>query len=184
MFIRILSISRRTDIPAFYGQWFIKRVRAGWFAVPNPFNAKQVSRIELRDGQLIADLARMAGELCFEIQGCAETIDLRLWGVRPGKCIDNDLMRRVFGLAAPARKDRSQRRVCGCIESRDIDMYDSCTFGCAYCYATRSFATARRHRQAHDPASESLLGRYRAPPATSTGKAGAARVPVQGDLFG
>ncbi len=44
----IISASRRTDIPAFYAQWFINRIRAGHCTVPNPFNRKQVSRISLR----------------------------------------------------------------------------------------------------------------------------------------
>lgn len=43
----ILSASRRTDIPAFYTDWMINRLRAGYCAVPNPFNPKQVSRISL-----------------------------------------------------------------------------------------------------------------------------------------
>ncbi len=43
----IISASRRTDIPAFYSAWLMARVRAGFCLVPNPFNAKQVSRISL-----------------------------------------------------------------------------------------------------------------------------------------
>jgi len=43
----IVSASRRADIPAYYAQWFVNRVNAGWCAVPNPFNARQVSRISL-----------------------------------------------------------------------------------------------------------------------------------------
>jgi hypothetical protein len=43
----IISASRRTDIPAFYAEWFINRIREGYCTVPNPFNAKQVSRISL-----------------------------------------------------------------------------------------------------------------------------------------
>lgn len=41
----IISVSRRTDIPAFYGEWFINRVRAGWAVSCNPFNrrARRVS---------------------------------------------------------------------------------------------------------------------------------------------
>lgn len=323
MSLRILSASRRTDIPAFYGEWFMNRVRAGWCAVPNPFNAKQVSRVEFvpgetvivfwtrwpapflrhldelrargypfyflytlvdnprplephgplcersmevflrlserlgpervvwrydpivlseamdadfhrerfariagrlqgatrrvtisiiddyskmrgrlrelagahpelsprafaaeRDGALIRDLASMAGEHGLEIQGCAEEIDLRPWGVLPGKCIDDALIRQLFGLKEPARKDKSQRAACGCIESREIGMYDSCTFGCVYCYATRSFARARANRAGHDPSAESLIGDFRAPPTVPQPIAGASVVPVQGDLFG
>jgi len=43
----IISASRRTDIPALYSEWFMNRVRAGWCAVPNPLNMKQVSRVSL-----------------------------------------------------------------------------------------------------------------------------------------
>ncbi|HAD05191.1 MAG: hypothetical protein A2091_06740 [Desulfuromonadales bacterium GWD2_61_12] len=44
----IISASRRTDIPAFYSDWFINRVRAGFFHRVNPFNANQVSAFSLK----------------------------------------------------------------------------------------------------------------------------------------
>ncbi|MEA4893180.1 MAG: DUF1848 domain-containing protein [Peptococcaceae bacterium] len=43
----ILSVSRRTDIPAFYGAWFLNRLEAGWLLVPNPRNPKRLNRVEL-----------------------------------------------------------------------------------------------------------------------------------------
>ena len=43
----ILSASRRTDIPAYYSDWFCRRVRAGYLCVRNPMNAHQVSRVSL-----------------------------------------------------------------------------------------------------------------------------------------
>ena len=43
----IISASRRTDIPAFYGEWFMNRLRAGEVFVRNPMQSKQVSRILL-----------------------------------------------------------------------------------------------------------------------------------------
>ena len=43
----ILSVSRRTDVPAFYGEWFINRLRDGSVLVRNPVNPKQVSKILL-----------------------------------------------------------------------------------------------------------------------------------------
>ena len=36
----IISVSRRTDIPAFYTPWFLERVRAGWCAYRHPFSAR------------------------------------------------------------------------------------------------------------------------------------------------
>jgi hypothetical protein len=46
----IVSTSRRTDIPAFYSEWFVNRLREGFVLVRNPFNPKQVSRIALSPG--------------------------------------------------------------------------------------------------------------------------------------
>lgn len=49
----ILFVSGRTDIPAFYSNWFINRVEAGFVDVRNPFNQKLVSRIYFSDVDLI-----------------------------------------------------------------------------------------------------------------------------------
>ncbi len=50
----ILSVSRRTDIPAFYSDWFYKRVKEGFVYSRNPMNQLQVSNIpintEITDG--------------------------------------------------------------------------------------------------------------------------------------
>lgn len=43
----ILSVSRRTDIPAFYADWFMNRINEGYVYVRNSFNANQVSNISL-----------------------------------------------------------------------------------------------------------------------------------------
>lgn len=49
----ILFASGRTDIPAFYSNWFINRVKAGFVDVRNPFNQNLVSRINFSDVDLI-----------------------------------------------------------------------------------------------------------------------------------
>ena len=43
----ILSVSRRTDIPNYYADWFYNRIKEGFLYVRNPMNYHQVSRIEL-----------------------------------------------------------------------------------------------------------------------------------------
>ena len=43
----ILSVSRRTDIPNYYSEWFINRIREGYLYVRNPMNVHQVSKINL-----------------------------------------------------------------------------------------------------------------------------------------
>lgn len=296
----IISASRRTDIPAFYAEWFMNRIRAGSCAVPNPFNRNQVSVVSLRPqdvdvlvfwtrnpaplfphleeldrrgfrfyfqytvldnpraldpksppleaaiktfqklvarigaarviwrydpivlseatppafhsaahariaealagctqrnvislvdiyrkaqkrlrelrgqgiavqevepgaldpalGAMLAQMAAAARGHGMEISSCAEEVDLRPYGIQAGKCVDDAYIARTFGLQLSAKKDPSQRQACGCVVSKDIGMYDSCLFGCQYCYATSSFETARRNYDAHDPASAALVG--------------------------
>lgn len=43
----ILSVSRRTDIPAFYLDWFFNRIKEGFVLVRNPMNYHQVSKVSL-----------------------------------------------------------------------------------------------------------------------------------------
>ncbi len=43
----ILSVSRRTDIPAFYLDWFFNRLNEGFVLVRNPMNYHQVSEVIL-----------------------------------------------------------------------------------------------------------------------------------------
>lgn len=44
----ILSVSRRTDIPAFYTEWFLNRLRDQYVLVRNPMNYHQVSNVSLK----------------------------------------------------------------------------------------------------------------------------------------
>ena len=43
----VLSVSRRTDIPNYYSEWFYNRIKDGYLYVRNPMNAHQVSKIQL-----------------------------------------------------------------------------------------------------------------------------------------
>ena len=43
----IISASRRTDIPAFFPDWFLNRIKAGYFFKVNPFNPNQVTGVSL-----------------------------------------------------------------------------------------------------------------------------------------
>jgi len=64
----IISASYRTDIPAFYGDWFMNRLRAGYCMVRNPYGG-QAARVSLRredaDGFVFwtKDLRSFAGRL-------------------------------------------------------------------------------------------------------------------------
>ncbi len=43
----IINTGQRTDIPAFYAEWFANRIKEGIVCVRNPFNPAQVSRYRL-----------------------------------------------------------------------------------------------------------------------------------------
>lgn len=89
--------------------------------------------------------------LPMQLATCAEQIDLSAYGIEHNSCIDPELIARLssedaalqmwlFGVA----KDKGQRKACGCILSKDIGQYNTCTHGCLYCYATNTPAPAQK----------------------------------------
>lgn len=88
--------------------------------------------------------------LPMQLATCAEKIDLSRYGIEHNRCIDPNLIYRLapddpalqmwlFGTT----KDKGQRQACGCILSKDIGQYNTCTHGCLYCYATNTPAPAK-----------------------------------------
>ena len=43
----IINTGQRTDIPAFYAEWFAGRIKEGFVCVRNPYNPSQVSKYRL-----------------------------------------------------------------------------------------------------------------------------------------
>lgn len=110
----------------------------------------------------LAEVNRTRG---LDLATCAEDVDLSAYGVTHNRCVDGDLMARLWpGDAAlleflgsrPARKDKGQRPACGCIASKDIGRYRTCPHRCVYCYANGSGGEAERNFQAHRPEAASL----------------------------
>ncbi|MDD5285106.1 MAG: DUF1848 domain-containing protein [Desulfuromonadaceae bacterium] len=299
----IISASRRTDIPAFYADWFMNRVREGYFYRVNPFNSKQISRFSLKpedvdaicfwtknprplvrhldeldergmnyyfqftlnpydktfepnvppleeridtmielaarigperivwrydpiiltslttaawhleraeqiacqlkdatrrvmfsfydyygkgEGRLhkallgagikleditapdqreavekvARDFKAIACRHALQIFTCCEDLDLSAIGIEHGACIDGNLIREIFGVDASTAKDKNQRDCCGCAESADMGIYNSCHFRCAYCYANFNEGMIENNCRNHFPDSPSLLNRY------------------------
>ncbi|ANT65693.1 MULTISPECIES: DUF1848 domain-containing protein [Prosthecochloris] len=50
----VISASRRTDIPAFYAEWFIRRLEAGSCAVRNPYDRSRFREVSLRADDVAA----------------------------------------------------------------------------------------------------------------------------------
>ena len=295
----IISASRRTDIPAFYSEWFINRIRAGYCEVVNPFNSSQIAHVSLQpvdvdiivfwtrhaaplmprleeldargyayyflysilgyprsiepysptleiairtfknlsnrigaprviwryDPILISEhtsltyhqrqfqrisrslenftqrviisfvdrytktrhrflrlaaqgydltepsaipqddildflttLGKEADEHGMEVTFCAEEGLPVAQNVRQGKCIDDEFIGREFGIKINTIKDPYQRKACRCVISKDIGVYDSCLFGCRYCYACVGSEKAIQMYTRHNPGSPRLIG--------------------------
>lgn len=288
----IVSVSRRTDIPAFYSDWFFNRLKDGFVYVVNPMNLKQVSKIqltpetvdcfvfwtknakpmlkrldELKDynyyfqytitgyqsdvekgvlnkKQVINSFKelsekigkekvilrydpiflskkysidyhceafdRLCSQLCgytercvisfidlykkterntkaldiipitmdsiteiskrfsliankynISIETCSEGYDLSKFGIKKGKCIDDDIISKVTGYEVNVKKDDTQRDVCGCVKSIDIGQYNTCKHHCLYCYANFNYGQVESNSKMHDKNYPLLIGKIR-----------------------
>ncbi|MBI2864239.1 MAG: DUF1848 domain-containing protein [Chloroflexi bacterium] len=79
-------------------------------------------------------------------------------GIEQAHCVDADMIAKLRPDLQLRLKSAPTRRDCGCFESTDIGAYDTCAFGCAYCYATSSRTLALDRLRSHDPA-DSILWR-------------------------
>lgn len=114
-------------------------------------------------GAFLSSLTKISNENHFEIQSCCPPIDLRSSGIKRGKCIDDEYIKRVFGIEITKEKDPGQRKGCNCVKSIDIGVYNTCWHGCRYCYATSDHRLAQSNYREHNPESPSLLGWYEVP---------------------
>jgi len=83
---------------------------------------------------LLSDLAQSAKNAGMEIQSCASAKDYSPYGIKPGACIDRELINNLWGIELSG-KDKNQRPDCLCCKSVDIGAYGICTAHCVYCYA-------------------------------------------------
>jgi DNA repair photolyase len=93
------------------------------------------------------NIAKMSEEHGIQAAVCGEPVSLSEYGIKPNKCIDDDLIRRVFSQDAKLMafldsvnglEHKGQREHCHCIPSYDIGTENTCRNGCVYCYANAS----------------------------------------------
>jgi hypothetical protein len=116
-------------------------------------------RIDDEDAQraLVARLAEIADRNGMRIQSCSDPRLAGVPGVVRGGCISGELVKAAGFTGKLPGADRSQRRDCACIASRDIGSYETCRFGCAYCYATHGTARVQKNAARHDPKAPMLI---------------------------
>ncbi|MDY4348880.1 DUF1848 domain-containing protein [Pectobacterium brasiliense] len=129
-------------------------------------NLKKVERLNYTDIiqqpnillELVHYMHQVTSSVGMEIESCAEDVNLSQAGIQHGKCIDDRLIKQVFGIQFDSQKDSGQREACGCIKSIDIGSYNTCLHGCSYCYATYNQLTVQKNKQKHDSSSPFLIG--------------------------
>ncbi len=107
---------------------------------------------------LAKNFSQIAQEYNFKIDTCAEDIDFSEYNISKASCIDIDLIERITGKKLTARKDRHQRKDCGCVESVDIGSYNTCNHGCKYCYANSNQHLLHTNIQTHNSESPLIFG--------------------------
>lgn len=100
--------------------------------------------------RLAENFSKIAFNYGFTIDTCAEDIELRDLNISHAKCIDDVLISSITNSKLKIEKDKGQRLECGCVESIDIGMYNTCLNGCKYCYANYSTKTVNKNTQLHD----------------------------------
>jgi len=125
---------------------------------------KNIKPLDLTENQyreetisFLKNLRDCADQAGMELQSCGESFDTGIAGIQPGSCIDADRMHREFSITVSPAKDRGQRKLCRCIKSTDIGMYDTCIRGCLYCYATTNPEKALYRYTHHNPESTTQL---------------------------
>ncbi len=107
------------------------------------------------------DIAQIAATYGMDARTCAEPVDLTEAGIRPGACVDGELISRLLGKPVHAGrrfpKDPVQRRECLCVQSRDMGAYNTCSHACVYCYANYSPVSIRRNLARHSPDSPCMI---------------------------
>lgn len=291
---KVVSVSRRTDIPAFYSEWFMNGIRRGYVDSINPFNRKYVSRISLKSNDVIcfvfwtknpkpfikcldeldnlgykyyfqftlnpysfdvernvpnkskevintfkelsnkigkekviwrydpilinskytkeyhykyfeelaiklkdytnkiiisfidlykktkrntkdlfieefddntineiaSRLSLIANKYGLELSTCSEQIDLDTYGIKHGKCIDDLLISEIIkDKEFSLKKDKHQRKKCGCCESIDLGANNTCKHFCSYCYANNNEKMVLNNINNHNPKSTLLCGK-------------------------
>jgi len=163
-----------------------KKVQKKLLQETNTFNNENLFKAEFTDKQkheFAVHLKNLTNNWNIRASSCAEKLDLTTYGIKNNKCIDDELMRRIFNQDKKLQaflntenpepnlqkdlfqtnkqpkkplKDKGQRKECGCIPSKDIGQYNTCMHLCTYCYANANKQSTLRNFRIHDSEKETI----------------------------
>jgi hypothetical protein len=113
------------------------------------------SKIQTELSSKLAEIAHNYGLL---IDTCAEGIELQQFGIEHAHCVDARLFAKLLACPLRIEKDKTQRLHCGCVESVDIGMYNTCSNGCRYCYANSGADMVNKSFANHNSLSPLISG--------------------------
>jgi DNA repair photolyase len=96
--------------------------------------------------ETIKELAGYAQEYGIQMFSCAQPLMEKVPEIKQSKCIDADFIAPLLSwdnkyiALMDLKKDKGQRKACGCVQSVDIGVYNTCPHSCAYCYANEGDA--------------------------------------------
>jgi len=120
-------------------------------------NLKEISKEDMKI--IAAKFSTIARQYDLELVTCSEEINLENYGIKNGKCIDDELFMKIFKIPLDAKKDKTQRKECGCVTSIDVGAYNTCSHECKYCYANFNDGLKNKNILIHDPSSPFLFGK-------------------------
>lgn len=109
------------------------------------------------DDELMAKIASNDSVLMKHLGLQVQPMGLDLFGNREIPSDAIMLPDNKYCIRTKRTKDSGQRKLCGCIASKDIGQYDTCPHGCIYCYANSSSESALRNHQSHNPNNDTII---------------------------
>lgn len=104
-------------------------------AVPSLEKIKAVDLSDDEKLELFYNVGQIAKKYGLSVETCAEAVDVEKIGLRKAHCIDGALIEELRGKKYDFKKDKNQRLACGCVQSVDVGIFNTCMHFCAYCYA-------------------------------------------------